>query len=355
VLASIPADAAARHKYITDIASRFAALNITWMGLPAFESLPNSRAILKDAGTILKEYDPYDHPRTTLAESTSGTFGNDPWTSVLSYGTADPNIGAVEHQLYGDPAINTGIHSSNDLWNATMNGQYPASGAGAYMTAWLNLMTAGRYWELEPYFDLDGGRAVALEGVEYIVYVEKPGPVEMTLEDHSYAVEWINPETGARSKSKTYRGQHFTGEPPDKSHPWVLYIYREGEIQSRKSYFFDSRETPVQLQQVEVNPDKTPYEVAEPPEGEVASSAAPKFSLRITRPGRATRTLLVEWTGEITSSGQGYRVIGSGREGTLQVPEALWRSSPAGMLVHVLVMNANGKVYELDKVYQLRP
>ena len=155
-------------------ASRFAALNITWMGLPAFEKAAGSRAILKDAGTIIKEYDPYDHPRATLAEATSGTFGNDPWASVLAYGTVDPNIGAVEHQLYGSPAINTAIHSSNDLWTAVMNGQYPASGSGPYMTAWFNLMTAGRYWELEPYFDLTGGRAVALEGVQYIVYWRIP-------------------------------------------------------------------------------------------------------------------------------------------------------------------------------------
>ncbi len=354
-LASIPADASARRKYITDIASRFAALNITWMGLPAFESIPNSRAILKDAGTILKEYDPYDHPRASLAEATSGTFGNDPWTSVLTYGTVDPNIGAIEHQLFADPGINTAIHSSNDLWTAVMNGQYPASGSGPYMTTWLNLMTAGRYWELEPYFDLDGGRAVALEGVEYIVYIEKPGPVEITLENHGYDVQWINPETGERTKAKSYRGERFSGEPPDKSHPWLLYIYREGEIQSRKSYYFDSREHPTQLQQVEVNPEKTPYAVAAPPEGEVAASGPPKFSLGITRPGRGTRTLLVEWTGEITASGEGYRVIGSGREGTFRIPDALWRSSPASMLVHVFVLNANGKVYEIDKVYQLHP
>ena len=54
--------------------------------------------------------------------------------------------------------------------------------------------------------------------------------------------------------------------------------------------------------------------------------------------------MLVEWTGKITASGQGYRVIGTGRDGTLQIPEALWRSSPASMLVHVFVVNAYGKV-----------
>ena len=355
VLASIPGDAAKRRQYVTDVASRFAAMNITWMGLPAFETTPEGRAIMKDAGAILKEYDPYGHPRSSLAETTSGAFGNDPWVSMLSYGTTDANIGAVEHQLYGVPAINTSIHSSNDLWTAVMNGQYPASGSGAYMTTWFNLMSAGRYWELEPYFDLDGGRALALEGVEYIVYVEKPGPVEMMVEDHGYEAQWINPETGERTKGKTYRGTRFTGEPPDKSHSWILYLYRAGEIESRKSYFFDSRGTPNRLQEVEVNPEKTPYEVAEPPDGELKSSLQPQFSLRITRANRATRALLVEWAGEITSSGQGYRVIGSGREGKLTIPEVLWRNSPANMLLRVYVLNAYGKLYEIDKVYELRP
>jgi hypothetical protein len=354
-LASIPNNAQARRKYIADVASRFAALNITWMGLPGFETAFDGRAVLKDSGEVLKQNDPYDHPRTSLAEGTSGALAYDPWTNLLSYGTADPNVGAVEHQLFGDPAINTGIKSAGDLWNSTMNGQYPASGSGAYLTAWFNFMAGNRYWELEPYFDLDGGRAIALEGVEYIVYVEKPGPVEVTVENHGYDVEWINPATGERTKPKTYRGEHFTGEPPDKAHPWVLHISREGEKQSRlKSYTFDSRDTPIQLQQVEVNPEKTPYEVSAPAGEQASLSNPPHFALQVTRASRATRTLLVEWTGEVTAGGQGYRVIGTGREGTFKIPSDIARGGTS-LLVHVYVLNANGKVYEIDKVYGLIP
>ena len=44
-----------------------------------------------------------------------------------------------------------------------MNGQYPASGSGKYMTAWFEFMSGNRFWELEPYFDVNGGRALALE------------------------------------------------------------------------------------------------------------------------------------------------------------------------------------------------
>ena len=131
VLGGVPPDRQERERYMTDIAARFSALNITWMGAPAFENIPNGKAILKDAGTLLAKLDPYNHPRTSMAEATSSPLLGDQWMSFLSYGTADSNVGAVEHQFYGMPAVNTGIQSERDLWNATMNGQYPASGSAS--------------------------------------------------------------------------------------------------------------------------------------------------------------------------------------------------------------------------------
>ena len=68
---------------------------------------------------------------------------------------------------------------------------------------------------------------------------------------------WINPATGERTKAKGYKGEHFAGEPPSKSHDWVLHISREGEKESMlKSYKFDSRgdedseAAPIQLQEI---------------------------------------------------------------------------------------------------------
>ncbi len=149
-----------------------------------------------------------------------------------------------------------------------MNGQYPGysntgtSGANAIpkdakhfdspgaktMTAWFDFMSNTRYWELEPYFDVDGGRAVALEEIEYIVYVEKPsGPVELQVEQHSYDVYWINPVTGESTKLKNFKGEKFVSEPPDKTHDWILHLSRDGKKQSMlTSYKFESRPTPVQ-------------------------------------------------------------------------------------------------------------
>jgi len=357
VLGSIPPDRRDREQYMADIAARFSALNITWMGTPAFENLPNGKAILKDAGALLAKLDPYNHPRTSMAETTSsallGEKSGDQWMSFLSYGTPDPNVGAVEHQFFAMPAVNTGIQSERDLWNATMNGQYPASGSGKYMTAWFDFMSGNRYWELEPYFDVDGGRAVALEDVEYIVYVEKPGPVELTVEDHGYDVAWINPATGEKIKAKGYKGKHFTGEPPDKSHGWVLQVSREGTKEGMlKSWKFESRRVPVQ--EIETTPKNMPFEVAQP-DGDISLAVPARYALKVVRPTRATRELLAEWTAEVVLDGEGFRVAGTGLEGTLRIPKEIVHKLPGTVSVRVSILNANGKAYAIDKVYRLGP
>jgi hypothetical protein len=352
-LASIPEDRQQRERYLTDIVSRFAAFNITWVGVPNAEAVP--RAVLKDAGALIKKLDPYNHPRTTMASATSAPLLGDAWMNLTSYGTADENIGAVEHQLFQVPGVNTGIKTQRDLWSATMNGQYPASGSGPYMTAWFEFMAGNRYWELEPYFDVDGGRAVALEGIEYIVYVERSGPVEVTLEKHGYDVAWINPATGERLKEKKgYNGEHFTGEPPDKLHDWVLHISREGTKEGMlRSYKFESRRVPVQV--VEQSPEKTPFDIAAPAQNEISLSKPGSYSIKIKRDTRATRSLLVEWTGEVAADGEGYRVVGTGREGTLQIPPSIAKKFPAVLSLRAAALNANGKAYIVDKVFRLAP
>jgi hypothetical protein len=354
VLSAIPADARPREAYITNIVSQFSAFNITWAGAPAFEETAHGRALMKESGALLKKLDAYDHPRTTMASSTSAPLAADGWMNVLSYGTVEQNLGSVEHQFYQLPALNTGIQSQRDLWNATMNGQYPASGSGPYMKAWAEFMGGNRYWELEPYFDVDGGRAVALEDVEYIVYVEKPGLVELTLENHNYDVTWMNPATGEQIKMKDYKGEHFTGEPPDKLHDWVLRVSREGRKESMfKSYKFDSR--PVPVQEVEQNPLKIPFEITAPAGTELSLSKPAPFAVKIKRDTRATRSLLVEWTAEVPLEGEGYRVVGTGREGTLSLPRSLANHYPATVSLRLMLLNANGKAYVLDKVYRLTP
>lgn len=352
--ASIPGDGKERERYITNVATRLAAFNITWAGFPAYERVPRGRAILKDAGALIKKFDPYDHPRTTMAEVTSAPLLGDGWMDMIGYGTTDANVGAVEHQFYQSPALATGIANTRDLWNATMNGQYPASGSGEYMTVWHDFMAGNRYWELEPFFGVDGGRGLALEGVEYIIYVEKAGPVEVALEHHGYDVAWINPANGERIKQKEYRGERFTGEPPDASHDWVLHISREGEKAGMlKSVKFDSR--PIPVQEITLAGEKPVFEITEPAENEISMAGAPHFALKVRRETRSTRYLLVEWTAEVATDGEGYRVIGSGREGTLKVPAAIVKNLPAVLSLHANIVNANGKAYMVDRIFRLVP
>ena len=373
-----------RSRFIRFLVGRYAAMNVTWQPVDAFEDYPDSRALLKEAGTLLKQLDPYQHPRTSGARLTSTPLLDDGWMSFAVYGTPDDNLGSVEHQLYAVPFVSldfgredsgAGKRGPNDvdatefrrrLWNATMDGQYPTyanTGAGAQyanspgakaMTAWFDFLSDTRHWELEPYFDVDGGRAVALEDTEYVVYVEKPGPVELTVEKHSYEVYWINPADGESVVTKKkFSGEHFTGEPPSRSHDWVLHLVREGHLESmNKSFKFESRD--IVLQEVEANTPKVPF-VMEQPTGDLSLSKPTPYSAKLTRESRATRLMRWLWMGEVAADHQGYKVLATSQKGTLQPPHSIATNFPALMHLRLYGMNANGKVYELDSACQINP
>lgn len=380
-----------RRRYITYLIARYAPMNITWQGLTDFESYQNGRALMKELGGLLKELDPYQHPRTSGSQATSGPLMDDGWMNVVAHHSGDDQLCAIERQLFPTPFVNlkfagedsgAGKSGPRDvdsdsfrhrLWNATMDGDYPTyfntgtAGAGSIpvdakyldspgakaMTAWYNFFAGNRHWELEPYFDVDGGRALALEDIEYIVYVEKPGPVELLVEHHGYDVSWINPITGEELREKKgYKGEHFTGEPPDKSHDWVLRVSREGHKEGMlKSYKFESRR--IEMQVVEQNASKVPFEIVQPSEPDISLARPPGYAAKIKRETRATRSMMWLWTGDATADGQGYRVVGTGEKGTLQIPPGIALNYPAVMDLRLYGMNANGKVYSLDKTYTL--
>lgn len=382
-----------RERYLRYLAARYAPMNVTWQGVQEYEEYgAGGRELLKETGLLLKRWDPYDHPRSTHTTSTSSPLLPDGWMTHIVYQTSDDQIGAVEHQLYTVPQVNAEFayedsgagrsHAhhvdSNEfrrrLWNASMNGMYPTFGnTGTYggrkfeveakyvespgaraMTAWYDFFSRTRHWELEPYFDVDGGRALALEGVEYVVYVEKPsGPVELLVERHGYQVYWFNPASGEFLKRKDWKGTRFTAEPPNRTQDWVLHLSRDGRKEGMlRSYKFESRPLPVQ--EVEQNPQKVPFEVAEPA-GDISLGNPPKYAVRITRESRATRAMMYLWTGDVAAGGLGFRLLGTGPAGTLRLFQDLARQLPAVLTVRISAMNAFGKVYAVDKVYTLKP
>lgn len=381
----------ARERYLGYIVSRLAAFHVTWQIVQEFEEYEDGRELLKELGTLLKNLDPYGHPRSTHAVTTSSPLTPDGWMDYRVYQSSDDQLGAIEHQLYAMPAVNaefayedsgagkTHKHhvDSNTfrkrLWNATMNGQYPTFGntgtygagaaiqnakylespGAAVMGIWKDFMLKTRYWELEPYFDLDGGRAIGLPGIEYIVYVENPsGPVEVRFaEKRGYDVRWLNPSTGELKPLKSFRGERLVVDPPDTQQDWVLHISADGRKEGMlRSYKFESR--PFLMQEVEMSASKAPFEVAQPAQDPVSISKPPVFAVKAKRESRGTRSMMFLWTGDVATTNLGTRVLGTGHDGTLNIPKQF---APGTMNLRVYGMNALGKVYAVDRIFQVAP
>jgi hypothetical protein len=369
-------------RLLTYLISRFSAFDVTWELLRTFE-FPQGRETIRRMGQLFKDSDPYAHPRTAGTSTTSSPLLPDGWMTFVNTNSSDDQLGAVEHQFFAAPVVNTGFALEGSdakafrsrLWNATMDGQYLTlansstiggprravdlsqldSPGAKLMTLWYELFADTRHWELEPYFDVDGGRAIALEGVEYIIYVEKPSqPVEVTVERHGYDVAWIDPATGVRVTEKKFKGEQFVDEAPNREHDWVLQISREGKKEGMlRSYKFESRPSPIQ--EIEQNSPRVPFAISAPAGDQISLANPPRFGLKITRQTRAARRLMVLWTAEVVSDGQGSRVIGTGLNGTFQIPPDIALKLPAVLSVRVSAINANGKAYAVDKVYQLNP
>lgn len=382
---------AQRERYIRYMVSRYAPFNLTWQIVQEFEEYQDGRELMKELGGLIKQLDAYQHPRSTHTVATSAPLLGDGWMDHILYQSSDDNLGAVERQLYTVPAVNTEFAYEDSgagrthphhvdtgefrrrLWNSTMNGQYPTYGnTGTYggrrgvfdpkyleapgalqMTVWFNFFAGTRYWELEPYFDLDGGRAVALPGTEYIIYVDKPsGPVEVRVEKHRYDVRWFNPVTGEYAARKEMNSDKIVAEPPDREHDWVLHISREGRKQSMlRSYKFESRR--VLMQEVENVVSKIPFQITLPAGDEIRVTPPPMYEAKLTKQTRGTRRMMYLWTLEVPSEGQGYRLAGSGAAGTLRIARGLIHSSPAVLNLRLHGLNAFGKLYVLDRVYRV--
>ncbi|MGC2661631.1 MAG: DUF5060 domain-containing protein [Bryobacteraceae bacterium] len=347
------------------LVARYGALNCDWQGIEQFEDIKDSRALLKNIEDLINRFDTYHHPRSTDARVTTTPLLNDGWMNFLIEASPNPQLGAVEHQFTEQPQVHivTSVEPvafRHELWTSTTNGEYPSVSYQALQNpanvkaaqVWFQVMSDTRHWELEPYFDVDNARALGLDEVEYLAYADKPGIVEVSLPKHKYNPVWVNPITGEEDPLKNYRGEVFSRPVPDGSHDWVLQVPREGHMKGMlKSYYFESQAPPVQ--EVEINGEKTPFEIAEPSSDVIDVSKSIPFAIKLTRPNRATRVMEYVWSGEVVADGQGSRVLAIGADGTFQFPVDLIQNFPANLTLRLMAINANGKAYEIDKVYQL--
>ncbi len=347
--------------------ARYGGLNVTWQGIQHFEDTPGSRLLLKQIGTLLQQYDAFAHPRSTDARFSSSPLGADGWMNYLIESSPDPQLAAVEHQFTQMPEIHvlTAVDPAafrHELWNCTTNGEYPSVSFEALQNeanvkaiqTWFHIISDTRHWELEPYFDVSGARAVGLEEVEYLAYAEQPGIVEVTLPRHKYNPVWVNPATGEEQPLKNYKGEVFSRQTPDNSHDWILQVPREGHKESMlRSYRFESAEPPVQ--ELETDASSIPFQVIDPEGDDLGSNAVVSYRVKLTKSNRSTRTMQFVWWGEIVTNEDGPRVLGLGSFGNFTVARSLVATPPANLNIRIQAINANGKAFELDRVYRLAP
>jgi len=347
--------------------ARYGGLNVTWQGIEHFEDMPGSRALLKDLGSFLQKYDSFQHPRSSDARVSSYPLLTDGWMTFLIEASPHPEVAAVEHQFTQQPEIHivTATDPENfrhELWNATTNGEYPSVSYEALrneanvraIRAWFKIVSDTRHWEFEPYFDVDGARAVGLQEIGYIVYAQTPGIVEINAERHKYNPVWVNPATGEEMAVKDYRGEVFSRPTPDNSHDWILEFEREGHKESMlRSVRFESIDAPIQ--EVESDTSKIPFDITDPPGDTINTQIPTPFKATITRANRASRVMQFVWWGEVVAGGAGPRLLGVGSSGNFTIPKYLIKNPGAVLNLRLLAINANGKAYELDKIYRLTP
>lgn len=369
-----------RERMLRYITARYACFNATWQLTGEWEASPGARDLLKEVGLALKKLDPYGHPVSTRARDSSAYLGRDGWMDFTMYGPDRDDLIEVEHQANTVPQVAL-IDSAlppdqfrKRLWNAVMSGAYPVmTGAAApdsanarAMEAWFHFMSARvRYWDTQPYFDVEGGRAIALPGLqtedydipatEYLVYLEQPGKVSVTTRKHSYDVYWVNPSTGeALKEKKDWKGELYEATPPGAAGDWLLHLSRDGRKESMlRSYKFESWPAPVQ--EPERSPQKAPFELAQPTIHDTLVAGKPvPFKIQLKRQTRGTRRMTYVLTGEIVRDGEGTRFLASGAEGALTAAPMLLKA-PSGVLnVRLAALNAAGKLYILDYVFNVK-
>ena len=389
-----------RERYVRYVAARYAAFNITWQGVERFEEYKQGRKLLQEIARYLGKWDPYKRPRSSSAVTTSSPLAEDEWMNYVVQRSHDPALATVEYEMYPAPFVNVevGVEDSGGsipngadsdtlrkrMWNAAIRGQsltlansgtwgagtsqvdirFADSPGARQMTHLYDFFAQTRYFDLQPYYRVEGGPALALtffrrhdetpRGVEFIVYVEKPGPVELRLPKHEYSVSWFNPIDGTWvDEKKKFKGERFnTPGPPDASHDWVLYLRREGRKQAMNNSFLLAWRK-IRPKKIESTIADVPFEIQLPDEDELVAGGEFQFNATLKKTGRTARKTQWLWLAEVAGSGVGPRVLGTTQFGAFTIPPDLTRRYPATLGIRLVGVDGLGRVYEAFKPFRL--
>lgn len=390
-----------RERYIRYVCARYAAYNVVWQGVQEYEEYPDGRKVLKEAYDTVRKWDPYDHPRSTHAVDTSSMLIEDGWMTYIVQQNSAPSLAAIDYQLHAMPVVNTEFgyensgaggshdhHVSSDefrkrLWRMAMRGHYTTFGntgtyggrkfdvdlkyvqspGVTYMEKFHEFMTQTRYFDLQPYYRVVGGTAMSLDytpylaeerkGVEYIVYCDEPGSVELLVPKDGYDVSWFDPRTGEwQDQKKKFKGDRFQSATPDDKQDWVLYLRKEGKKESwNKKYFLEARG--VKMKEVETSTSEVPYSIQFPDQQAVTAGQEYDFNATLTKDTVAAKRMLWIWNAEVAGSGKTRRILGTTQFGTFKIPLHLAETYPATLSVRLLGIDGAGKLYEGFRAYRL--
>ncbi len=378
-------------RYIQYVAARYAAFNVTWQEVMEWESYDGGRELLKQVAALLDKYDPYKHPKTTAAAVSSAALTYDGWQDFMTQNTFKPGLASIEYETQPVPFVNTRVGvegpgmSADEVrkraWNSAVRGQYVtyanagtagidganvdakfADSEGArQMTLLHDFFAQTRYFDLLPHYRVVGGVGLALQlvpfraedpiGVEYIVYAENPGTIELSMPKHGYKVSWYNPIDGSwLDQKKRFKGERFTTQTPDNEHDWVLYVRREGKKQNyNNSFKLESKRA--KLRDVETSVGELPFEIQFPAEGELRAGEKHEFSATLKKSTIAAKRMLWLWMVEVAGSGRGQRILAAEQFGSFEIPADIAKSYPATLSVRLIGIDGAGRLFEDFKPY----
>jgi len=184
-----------------------------------------------------------------------------------------------------------------------------------------------------------------------VVYIEEPGPFELVVPKNGYDVSWFNPIDGTWvDEKKKFKGERFTGRPPNESHDWVLYLRREGKKESMdKKFYLEARSVkPKDVETIDL-----PFEIQLPDQQRLTAGEAYQFNATLTKATRAAKQMLWLWTAEVAGAGEAPRVLGAQQYGKLRLPENMARRYTAPMWVRLLGLDGAGRLFEAFKAFTL--
>ena len=237
---------------------------------------------LSRLGNLIKSLDPLGHPLSVHNVTDQNAFAHEPWESyttlqgpktlsrqelssgLLTFHGSKPLYAlevlwpgnALGHPEYSDTDIRKNafviLMSAATLNFGDMNGNSSSGFSGTMDLAdriqsrhdiikkvW-DFFETKRFWLMQPHQELvSNGYCLAKPGHEYLVYLESPGSVSITLSNGPFQVEWINAQNTFDSRPAAPTTNGFALTSPAGGDDWILHLTKP--IEAWRAKFFPNQ------------------------------------------------------------------------------------------------------------------